>query len=165
MSGIGGRARLAGKSFPGPALIAVTVLVLLVAAGLFLMKPVLIVRDVQTGKVIKIGPISEGESFELRFIHSVDILPVHDVFVCRGGQLVLEQTRCLSFGAGLGYAGQGVMRGEGKWNVIDKMHRQVGSLPLRVGTIADHTIVYRGEEYHLADYFPPQSLVRVEVVE
>jgi len=124
---------------------------------------VLVVRDENTGRKLEIGSISEGGTFELRFMHSVDRLPVHDIFVYRDGGLVLEQTRCLSFGAGLGYFGQGELKGENGWNVIVNMNRKVGNLPLRVGTVADHTIVYRGEEYHLDRYFPPRSLVLIGV--
>lgn len=160
--------RSALKTIPGPALLSfliISVLITYFLVGFIFQRPTLIVRDAKTGETLEIGRISEGDSFELHFIHSVDILPVHDVFKYQNGELVLSQTRCLSFGAGLGYAGQGVMRGEGKWNIIDNMDREVGALPLRVGTIADHTIVYRGTQYHLDKYFTPQSLVYLEVVD
>jgi hypothetical protein len=142
------------------------VLVLLVAGvtGIAMRQPTLIVRDSETGKRLYLGKISPGEKFELHYIHSVEHLPVQDLFVYKKEGLVLEQTRCINFGAGLGYAGQGVLREEGKWSVIDKMNRKVGVLPLRVGTIADHTIVCRGTRYRLAEYFPTKSLVYIEVV-
>ncbi len=155
------------RGFPGPGrlfflLAAVLIVAAFLAGGVF-SRDLLVVRDVKTGQTLEIGPILEGETFELDFIHSVDKLPVRDLFICRNGALVLEQTRCLSFGAGLGYAGQGELKGENGWNIIDDMNRQVGTLPLRVGTVAEHTIVYRGEEFRLARYFAPQSLVLIEV--
>lgn len=159
-------ARLRGKiSGPGRLLflLAAVLIAAAVLAGGAFNRDLLVVRDAKTGQTLEIGPISEGETFELDFIHSVDKLPVQDLFVCRNGTLVLERTRCLSFGAGLGYTGQGELKGENGWNIIDHMDRRVGTLPLRVGTIADHTIAYRGEEFHLARYFAPKSLVLVGV--
>ncbi|WP_165792164.1 DUF1850 domain-containing protein [Desulfocucumis palustris] len=141
-------------------------MILIVTAVLargMLSRTVLVVRDAKTGQSLEIGPVDQGESFELHYIHSVDKLPVRDFFLCRNGGLVLEQTRCLSFGAGLGYAGQGELKGEKGWNIIDNMDRKVGTLPLRVGTIADHKIIYRGREFHLAQFFAPKSLVLIGV--
>ena len=164
------KARLAGEKVarsgpPGFVLIGVALLVIVAAAlsGAAAYRPTLVVWDTKTGKELVLGAISEGEAFELNFIHSVDILPVQDHFVYKNGELYLMQTKCLSFGAGLGYMGQGVLREKGKWSEIDNMNRPVGILPLRVGTIADHTIVYKGNKYHLAKYFVPKSLVRIGV--
>jgi len=158
--------RFRGK-ISGPGRLLFLLAAVLIAAAVIawgaVSRDMLVVRDAKTGQTLEIGPISEGETFELDFIHSVDKLPVQDFFVCRNGALILEQTRCLSFGAGLGYAGQGELKGENGWNIIDNMDRQVGTLPLRVGTVADHTIVYRGEKFHLVRYFAPKSLVMVGV--
>ncbi|GBF34741.1 DUF1850 domain-containing protein [Desulfocucumis palustris] len=144
-------------------MVAVILIVTAVLARGMLSRTVLVVRDAKTGQSLEIGPVDQGESFELHYIHSVDKLPVRDFFLCRNGGLVLEQTRCLSFGAGLGYAGQGELKGEKGWNIIDNMDRKVGTLPLRVGTIADHKIIYRGREFHLAQFFAPKSLVLIGV--
>lgn len=160
-------ARPLEKRFSGPGrpffLFAAVLIVIAVIAWGAANRDVLVVRNPKTGQTLEIGPMSEGETFELHFMHSVDKLPVQDFFVYRNGALVLEQTRCLSFGAGLGYAGQGELKGENGWNIIDNMDRQVGTLPLRVGTIADHRIIYRGEEFRLARYFAPKSLVLIGV--
>lgn len=154
-----------GRFRPGLLLLFLVVVIIAVAAHAWVAanRTVLVARDIKTGKVLEIGSISEGDAFELRFIHSVDILPVRDYFVYQNGSLVLTQTRCLSFGAGLGYTGQGNLKGEDGWNVIDNMNRKVGTLPLRVGTIADHTIVFKGKEFILKKYFTPQSLLLIGV--
>ncbi|SFH05873.1 hypothetical protein SAMN05660649_03662 [Desulfotomaculum arcticum] len=146
----------------------ICILTLLVIAAAILIgtaayRPTLVVRDAESGKELVLGSISEGDAFDLDFIHSVDILPVQDHFVYKNKELYLMQTKCLSFGAGLGYMGQGTLQEKGKWSEIDNMNRRVGALPLRVGTIADHTIVYKGRKYRLSDYFTPKSLVKVGV--
>ncbi|MEW6424340.1 MAG: DUF1850 domain-containing protein [Bacillota bacterium] len=124
---------------------------------------VLVVREADTHRRLLVGFLAPGEKFAMRFIHSVDRLPVYDEFRFLDGTLVLTGTRCLSFGAGLGYTGEGVLTGENGWDVIAGMHRRVGALPLRVGTVADHTIIYRGREVHLNRYFRGQTLVHLEV--
>jgi len=160
-------ARPTAKKFSGPGrplflLAAALIMIACIAWGVA-NRDVLVVRDAKTGQVLEIGPMAEGETFELHFMHSVDKLPVQDFFVYRNETLILDRTRCLSFGAGLGYAGQGELKGENGWNIIDNMDRQVGTLPLRVGTIANHRIIYRGEEFRLARYFAPKSLVLIGV--
>ncbi|HBX23454.1 MAG TPA: hypothetical protein DEF34_07490 [Desulfotomaculum sp.] len=160
-------ARPIEKKFSGPGrpfflFAAILIIIAFIAWGAA-NRDVLVVRDSKTGHTLEIGPISEGETFELHFMHSVDHLPVQDLLVYRNEGLVLDQTRCLSFGAGLGYTGQGKLKGENGWNIIDNMNRQVGTLPLRVGTIANHRIIYRGEEFRLAQYFAPKSLVLIGV--
>lgn len=160
-------ARPKGKKLCGPGRLLFWPAVILMLGAVLVWQQasaaVLVVRDMKTHRVLEIGPISEGDSFELRFIHSVDLLPVRDFFAYRDGGLVLCQTRCLSFGAGLGYTGQGELKSHQGWNVIENMDRRVGALPLRVGAVADHTIIYGGEAYRLNRYFAPKSLVKIGV--
>jgi hypothetical protein len=160
-------ARPEAKGFflPGAPLFFVVAVIIAVAGLIWAVADhtVLVARDTKTGKVLEIGSISEGDTFELRFIHSVDILPVRDFFLYHNGCLFLTQTRCLSFGAGLGYTGQGDLKGEDGWNVIDNMNRRVVTLPLRLGSIADHTIIFKGKELSLKKYYAPQSLLQIGV--
>ncbi len=116
-----------------------------------------------TGEIAWAAPLKNGEQFQLRYIHSVDLLPVFEAYTFEGTQLVLMETRFLSWGAGLGYMGEGILSGENGWTVIKEMQRQVGTLPLRVGTIAEQTILYRGAEVRLRDYLPAQTLVHIRV--
>ncbi|NHM27375.1 DUF1850 domain-containing protein [Desulfofundulus sp. TPOSR] len=150
---------------PGLFLIFVLLVPVLILLGYHMAsRPhVLLVREVNSGRELRVGYLNQGEKFEIRYIHSVDRLPVYEEFQLINGELVLTGTRFLSFGAGLGYTGEGLLRGEGKWNIIEGMYRRVDSLPLRVGTIADHTLLYRGREIHLGDHFDGQALVRIEV--
>jgi hypothetical protein len=116
-----------------------------------------------TGEAAWAAPLSGDEQFQLRYIHSVDLLPVFETYTTEGTQLVLVETRFLSWGAGLGYMQEGILSGENGWTVIKEMKRQVGTIPLRVGTIAEHTLLYRGMEIRLRDYLPAQSLVHIRV--
>lgn len=105
-----------------------------------------------TRQWLGILPVREGEAFGLRFVHSVDGLPVEDdytVWPVGPGQALLVQaeTRLLSFGAGMGaIPGEGRAVEEGTWLRITAMGRSIGpALVLRVGSVSvDHRLLYRG---------------------
>ncbi|NLC77503.1 MAG: DUF1850 domain-containing protein [Clostridia bacterium] len=118
---------------------------------------------VATGTVIIDFPVLESEKFQIHYTHSVDCLPVRETFRAEKGQLVLDEVHWMSFGAGLGYMDQGKIRVENEWIIIEQMNRRVGQLLLRVGTIADHRLVYRGEEYPLKNYVEGRELVQLSV--
>lgn len=118
-----------------------------------------------TGAVIIDVPLLDGEKFQIHYTHSVDGLPVRETFRAEQGQLVLDGVHWMSFGAGLGYMGQGDIRVEAEWIIIENMNRRVGELLLRVGTVADHRLVYRGEEYPLRDYVEGMELLRLSVTQ
>lgn len=63
----------------------------------------------------------------------------------------------------MGYTGEGVLGEEDGWTVIKKIERRIGSIPLRIGTIARQTIMYRGKEILLEDFIPAQRLVNIRV--
>ena len=125
----------------------------------------LVVEIPATGKIVWAAPLRGDEQFQLRYIHSVDLLPVFEIYTSEGTQLVLAETRFLSWGAGLGYMQEGILCGDNGWTVIKEMKRRVGTIPLRVGTIAEHTLLYRGKEIRLRDYLPAQALVHIRVEE
>jgi hypothetical protein len=121
----------------------------------------LVVERAEDGTVIWARPIREGERVYLRYTHSVTRRQVEDTYKVAGGSLVLTATRFEALGAGLGYTGEGTVRVESGWTVIEGMERRVPKLPLRVGAVADHRLAYRGKEFHLWDYAPPYSLVYI----
>jgi hypothetical protein len=123
----------------------------------------LVIRDARSGDVVWSAKLSEGETFSIRYIHSVDKLPVHEFYINEDGELILTGIKVIDFGAGLDYVGEGDLRMEGKWTYIDNLQRKIDSLPLRVGSIADHTLIYRDKEIYLRNHFPAFTLVRIEL--
>lgn len=123
----------------------------------------LVIRNARTGEIGWSGELSHGEGFSIRYIHSVDKLPVHEFYINEDGQLILTGIKVIDFGAGLDYTGEGDMRMEGKWTYIDNLQRKIDSLSLRVGSIADHTLIYREREVPLRDHFPAYTLVHIEL--
>jgi len=123
----------------------------------------LTIENANSGQFIWSSQVKEGEWFQIRYTHSVDHLPVIETYQVRQGSLVLDKVSWISFGAGLDYTGQGELVLDGKWVRIINMNREIGTLPLRVGTIADHTLEYRGSEIHLWDYAAGMDLVYITV--
>lgn len=123
----------------------------------------LVLMHGKTGEIAWSKEISDGEEFSIRYIHSVDKLPVYEFYANKHGQLILTGIKVIDFGAGLDYTGEGDLRMEGKWTYIDNLNREIDTLPLRVGSIADHTLIYRNKEFHLRDYFPAFTLVRMGI--
>ncbi|MBC7345842.1 MAG: DUF1850 domain-containing protein [Clostridia bacterium] len=111
--------------------------------------------------VVWARPVRQGEVFYLRYTHSVTRRQVEDTYKLDEGNVVLTATRFEAVGAGLGYMGEGTIRAEKGWTVIEGMNRRLKFLPLRVGAVADHRLVYRGKEYHLWYYAPAYSLVHI----
>jgi hypothetical protein len=116
-------------------------------------EPQLIVREYGNQKPILELPLNYGESFTMRYIHSVDGTPVFEVFraVKREG-LWLEETYFFMFGAGMGHwQGHGKIVQDGKWTKITEIHAPLGSFLLRVGSVGvDHTILLNGKEWNLS---------------
>ncbi|NLC11578.1 MAG: DUF1850 domain-containing protein [Firmicutes bacterium] len=123
----------------------------------------LVVEVAESKEIAWAAPIGQNEQFSLHYTHSVDLLPVHDSYTVKDKNLILVETRFLSWGAGLGYMGEGILTGEKGWTIIMDMHRQLAVLPLRVGTIAVHTLLYRGKKIYLLNYVPAQTLVHIRV--
>lgn len=121
------------------------------------------VIHVASGHLILDLPVEEGENLQIQYIHSVEGLPVYETFVIAEGKLTLDEVQWLSFGAGLGYTGQGELVLENEWVKIKDMKRYADPLFLRVGTVAEHRLIYRGQEFYLRDYVKGMELIRFSI--
>jgi hypothetical protein len=75
---------------------------LLVVAAAFYPLPSLKVRDIHDNRVLFMSPVSKGETFEIRYIHSVERVPVAGIFrVINGNRIEVEESIFSSYGAGL----------------------------------------------------------------
>jgi hypothetical protein len=116
-------------------------------------KAVLLVRDYSSKEIILKTPFDYGETFAIRYIHSVDQTPVFEVFTAKKGQgLVLKETYFRMFGAGMGHwEGHGKIVQEGQWIKIKDIHQSLGSFILRVGSQrVAHTILMGEKEWNLS---------------
>jgi hypothetical protein len=155
-----------GCSFlPKKLTLAGLVLAVAFPAGMWLLqpRPALVVEETRGARTVWAVPAREGETFYLRYIHSVNRRRVEDTYRVLGGEIVLTETRFEAQGAGLGYMGEGVESARNGWTIISGLHRRLPVLYLRVGSIADHCLVIRDTEFHLWDRVPPFSLVAIRV--
>lgn len=116
--------------------------------------PRLVFHDLKTDTRLLDIPLRYGDAFTIRYIHSVDISPVNEVFTAddtRG--IVLTETYFRMFGAGMGHwEGHGTLIGDEKWTRIIDMDYPVGRFILRVGAIGvDHTLLIHGREFNLSE--------------
>ena len=127
-------------------------------------QPMLIIRDHNGNKTVLKAPLTYGQTFAIRYIHSVDRAPVFEVFrAVRGKGLVLVETYFRMFGAGMGHwKGHGEVVREGKWIKIRGIDYPLGSFFLRVGSLGvDHTILLNGRAWNLSQMVAGR---RVEVM-
>ncbi|MFW6147575.1 MAG: DUF1850 domain-containing protein [Thermodesulfobacteriota bacterium] len=116
----------------------------------------LIIENSHGSRLISV-PIEPGELFTIRYIHSVDISPVYEVFYADEKKgIVIKETRFKMFGAGMGHwEGRGRVTGEEGWIFIKDMNIAIGEFYLRIGAPAvDHTILIKEQEMHLSRMIP-----------
>ncbi len=115
-----------------------------------------------TGEKSLMIPVQAGEKFTLRYIHSVDLLPVYELFKISEGELLLLEIRGNIFGAGLGDCQGDLVLEDGR-QVVKNINLSLPELLLRIGRIAEHTLVFEDKEIFLADEFTPGELVIISV--
>ena len=130
--------------------------VLTLAAAYVLTAPVytLDMVDFDNGKVLLSVPLHKGEIFSIRYMHSVDVSPVVEVFSLNNeGSIQLEETYFKMFGAGMGHwEGHGTLIKDGSWTKIKDIKRPLEPFILRIGQPGvDHTLIYRDQKINLSD--------------
>jgi len=127
-----------------------------ITASVFLLfifsAPCLILKNGETGEVVRSFPVQDGEEFSVTFIHSVNQSPVTDVYQIRKGGIYVVRTIYYAFGAGVQTAleeGQRLEYGEDGAMIITGIDRRLERLSYIVGTVSDHTLQIGGEEISL----------------
>jgi len=66
--------------------------------------PLLLTIEKMNGQELISIPIEPGENFTIRYIHSVDISPVYEVFYAdEKKRIIIKETYFKMFGAGMGH--------------------------------------------------------------
>lgn len=122
------------------------------------------------GRPVFMAPVSVGEHFTVRFIHSVERRPVDEVFEAAADSLVLIETWFDMGGAGLPLD---YMNPQLKFEFRNNLYHITGydmrlpEVTYRINkVVADHTLLLRGREYKLKRWAPPGGPLtfRVEVL-
>lgn len=129
----------------------------LVLLGALLCAPAgsgLTVRDGETGAVLLALPLADGESFGLRYTHSVNRSDVTDTIVRQGDALVCTQTSFTAYGVGIPVLADGIgtafeqMEDGFLLTGIDKVQ---SSIPLLTQEYPNQRILLRGREISLVE--------------
>lgn len=121
--------------------------------------PVLEVVDLHLGRAVLCAEMPDGEEFVLRFVHSVNKRPVFDTLRVTATQVVIVKSRFDAFGAGMPEHSteQGVFRvlpdGWLEWTI----NRPMPEVVVRVGRVANHTLILKGREIPLNTLAEPGS--------
>lgn len=122
----------------------------------------LLVRNTASEEILFRFPVSQGQRFTIRYIHSVDLSPVWEDFSAWAqAGIVLERTCFFMFGAGMGHwEGRGRITGDENGRIcIEEMHQPLGSFLLRVGLPGvDHTLMIGEHKIHLSELIPGERV-------
>ncbi|MDD4600391.1 MAG: DUF1850 domain-containing protein [Negativicutes bacterium] len=108
-------------------------------------------------------PTYVGDTFSLRFTHSVHKTPVWENFVVEGvGQLTLVSTEYQSYGVGMpSLPSEGTFIQQGDRFVLINLNRHFSQIPVRVGPEAKLCFVQREQEYPLYEWLEHGTLIHV----
>lgn len=107
--------------------------------------PWLTVRN-EAGVIVFSNPLSAGQEFGIRFVHSVALSPVEEWFVAEDGLLALQRTVYQDFGAGLPHEaakGQRMTFAQGQI-VLSGFTLKLAQMDVRVGRVAEHQLLLTG---------------------
>lgn len=131
-------------------------IVVIITASIFILftlsAPCLILKNGDTGGVIRSFPVQEGDEFSVTFVHSVNKSPVTDVYQIVNGDIYVVRTIYYAFGAGVQAEieeGQRLDYGQDGSMVVSGFNRRMDRLSYIVGTVSDHTLEIGGEKISL----------------
>lgn len=126
---------------------------------------VLEISDNETGEVLLCSRVNRGDTCELSFIHSVNNRPVYDTLRFEADHIIIVKSRFDAFGAGMPESSTD----EGTLAILDNgwlewtVNQPVPELIVRVGRVANHTLLLKGREFPLANLAEPGSALRFTV--
>lgn len=122
--------------------------------------PLTITVKTESGTCLTL-PTKPGDTFSLRFIHSVHKTPVWENFVVIGvDALTLTSTEYRSYGVGMpSLPSEGVFTQLDDRFMLTNLNRSFRQIPVRVGLEAQLSLVHHGQEYPLYEWFESGTLV------
>ena len=123
----------------------------------------LYVSDMRTKDYLKAWRLKDGDTFTVKYTHSVQLTPVWEVYEIRDGGIFLTETVFQSFGAGLPstspYDFEITDQGFRLYNIDMK----ITDLIYRVGAVrANHSLIINGKEYPFLDFAEPGEGIKFE---
>lgn len=126
----------------------------------------LVVSNERTHAVLTTLPVETGETFQLRYTHSVNLSDVTDTIEWTGEQLVCRSTLFTAFGAGIPVLADGVgtaFTQTDKGFLITGIDKPEARILIMLQTVPNHRLLWRGQELPLLARYGSGTLLRLEV--
>jgi hypothetical protein len=120
---------------------------------------------VKQNRMLLVFPAASGTSFSTRFIHSVELCPIEDIYrIDEGGRIVQTGTTFASSKAGLPYRAFGSERFtvENDRFRLSNMHRMIPKLLIWANHAYRNTLVWNGNDIPLYD-LAGDTLIEIDV--
>src|SRR3954453_3888871 len=130
-------------------------------------KDALVFQYQNSGKTLAYIPISEGEIFQMKYIHSIHLSDVVESYVITSDHQIKQfELIYEDFAIGMpenASDGETFEQKDGKY-YLKNMNRLFPSFDLRVGKVrANHTIIFEHNEYPLSRVLGPGTWVRLKI--
>jgi len=120
-----------------------------------------------SGNTLAYIPISEGETFQMKYTHSIHLSDVVESYeITNDRQIKQYELMYEDFAIGMpenASEGEIFEQKDGKY-YLKNMDRRFPSFDLRVGKVrANHTVIFEGKEYPLSRVIEPGTWVRIKI--
>ena len=138
--------------------------VLIIVFSLFVFKVnTLQIIDYRKDKIIWEEKIEAGDSFSIRYQHSVARTPVIEFFEIKDGKILLTGTEYQSYGAGLPTSTeQGDYLVENDKFIIKNIDQFLPEIMLRVSDYAEHEFIFNKQSYKLYKTVKTETLLQIK---
>ena len=131
------------------------------------MKECLVFQFQNSGHILAFIPISKGETFQMKYTHSIHLSHVVDSYlVTKNGQMKQYELVYEDFSVGMpanASEGETFEQENGKY-YLKNMNRVLPTFDLRIGKVrANHTLIFQEIEYPLSHYLEPSTWVRLKI--
>ena len=124
----------------------------------------LYIKDLRESEVTALFPLREEEEFTIRYTHSVDLLPIYEIYFSKDKHIYLRETHFYNFGAGMGLLEErGTYIEKNGMLKIRDINEKIEPFILRTGKVAKHQLLYREINFPLATYFGPDAKLNFEL--
>lgn len=123
----------------------------------------LYVTDMRTKDYLKAWRLEDGDTFTVKYTHSVQLTPVWEIYEIRDGGIFLTETIFQSFGAGLPSTSPYDFEITDQGFRLFNIDMKITDLVYRVGAVrANHVIIIRDREYPFLDFAKPTEGVKFQ---
>lgn len=128
--------------------------------------PRLTITNLRSQALLAAVPLRQGETFYIRFTHSLNLSDVTDELQWTGGRLLCRSTLYATFGAGIPDLTDGIgekftQTEEGY--LLSGIDKPEDHIDIMLQTVPRHRLLYRNREADLLKAYGSGTLIRLEV--